>query len=86
MHSGMIGKVEKAHRYAEQRDRFRVEELTVSVSGENSSHRVSLEDAHWRCSCDFFIHNATCAHTMALELLLDGMLPAGVNNAAVSAA
>jgi hypothetical protein len=29
----MIGKVEKAHRYAEQRDRFHVDGLTVSVSG-----------------------------------------------------
>ncbi|MEE8336948.1 MAG: SWIM zinc finger family protein [Dehalococcoidia bacterium] len=78
MHSGMIGKVEKAHRYAEQRDRFRIDALTVTVSGENDSHRVTLDGASWRCSCDFFGNNATCAHTMALELMLDGMLPAGV--------
>lgn len=78
MHSGMIGKVEKAHRYAEQRDRFRIDALTVTVNGENDSHRVTLDGADWRCSCDFFGHNATCAHTMALELMLDGMLPAGV--------
>ncbi len=86
MHSGMIGKVEKAHRYAEQRDRFHVDGLTVSVSGENSSHRVALEEGHWRCSCDFFIHNATCAHTMALELIRDGMLPEGVGSPDLTAA
>lgn len=75
MHSGMIGKVEKAHRYAEQRDRFSVTEFAVSVRGDNDEHVVTLRDGAWACGCDFFHHNATCAHSMALELILDGMLP-----------
>lgn len=78
MHSGIIGKVEKAHRYAEQRDRFHIDSLALTVSGENDSHRVTLDGAEWHCSCDFFDHNATCAHTMALELMLGDMLPEGV--------
>lgn len=76
MHSGMIGKVAKAHRYAEERDRFGIATLAVTVSGENDSHEVSLADGRWSCSCEFFDHNTTCAHTMALEIMLDGMLPA----------
>ena len=35
-----------------------------------------LDDGRWSCGCDFFSHNGACAHTMALELLLQGMLPA----------
>ncbi len=75
MHSGMIGKVAKARVYAEQRDRFDIRELEVTVRGNHAAHRVRLQDRRWRCSCDFFAHNATCAHTMALELLLEGMVP-----------
>ena len=78
MHSGMIGKVQKARRYADERDRFDVTRLELTVRGDNDAHRVRLEDGRWTCSCDFFGHNVTCAHTMALEILLDGMLPEGV--------
>ena len=76
MHSGMIGKVEKARRYARERDRLRFTQMTVSIDGDNGSHEVRYDDlGGWECNCDFFAHRRTCAHTMALELLLDGMLP-----------
>ncbi len=76
MHSGMIGKIEKAHRYAEERERFHIQDLSVTVHGNNDDHAVTLHDGRWRCACDFFVHNGACAHTMALEEVLDGMLPA----------
>lgn len=74
MHSGMIGKIEKAHRYAEERGRFDVSDLTVTVRGNNGDHQVQFHDGAWRCECDFFRREQTCAHTMALELVLDGMI------------
>jgi hypothetical protein len=79
MNSGMIGKIEKAHRYAEERDRFRFTGLSVTVRGNNGDHQVRLDDEGWRCSCDFFDHHQECAHTMALEVMLDGMVPVGVH-------
>lgn len=78
MHSGIIGKVAKARAYAGERDRFEITRLEVTVRGDNAQHRVRLEDAGWLCGCDFFSHNSTCAHTMALETLLEGMLPQDV--------
>ena len=74
MESGMIGKVAKAHRYARERDRLHVTQLTVSVAGDNSTHEVRLEHGRWQCSCDFFVHRWACAHTMAIELVLEGAL------------
>ena len=74
MNSGMIGKVEKAHRYVQERHRFQFTELQVHIRGDNSDHDVSLANGQWRCTCEFFQHNDTCAHTMALELLLEGMI------------
>ncbi|MBF6600822.1 MAG: hypothetical protein IVW36_09980 [Dehalococcoidia bacterium] len=76
MNSGLIGKVDKAKRYAQERTRMRVSSLQVDFHGENDSHAVALEDGRWRCSCDFFAGWGSCAHTMALERVLDGMIPA----------
>jgi hypothetical protein len=74
MYSGMIGKIDKAHRYAAERDRFQFEDLRVTIHGNNDDHAVTFHEGAWRCECDFFRHEETCAHTMALEVLLDGMV------------
>ncbi|MCI0519694.1 MAG: hypothetical protein L0Z70_05485 [Chloroflexi bacterium] len=75
MDSGMIGKIEKAKRYAKQRERFHFKSLTVDIDGENNPHTVSLENGAWQCNCDFFKSRGACAHTFALEELLKDMLP-----------
>jgi hypothetical protein len=74
MNSGMIGKIDKAHRYAEERDRFLMRAFTVAVRGDNSDHEVTYDDGRWSCECDFFLHQQCCAHTMALEILLGTMV------------
>lgn len=73
MDYGMIGKIEKAKRYAEQRDRIHLESLTVTFEGENNPHTVRLENGVWRCDCNFFQSRGLCSHTMALEKILEGM-------------
>jgi len=75
MDYGMIGKIEKAKRYAQQRDRIRIEALTVTFDGENNPHTVNLSQGNWQCDCDFFQTRGRCSHTMALETILDGMIP-----------
>jgi len=75
MNSGLIGKIEKAKRYAQERERMRVTSMEIDFQGENDSHRVGLEGETWRCSCDFFAGWGACAHTMALERILTGMIP-----------
>jgi len=75
MDSGMIGKIEKAKRYAQERNRFHFKNFTVSIDGENNSHMVHFEDNHWSCDCDYFHARKVCTHTMALEEVLKGMIP-----------
>ena len=75
MDYGMIGKIEKAKRYAEQRDRIRIDELTVTFDGENNPHTVHLQEGAWQCDCDFFQTRGRCSHTMALEIILEGLIP-----------
>lgn len=78
MDYGMIGKIEKAKRYAEERDRIRFEEFRATFEGQNNPHSVSFRDNQWICDCDFFISRGVCSHTMALERVLDGMIPSAV--------
>jgi hypothetical protein len=75
MDYGMIGKIEKAKRYAEERERISFESLKATFSGSNNSHTVSLEQGEWHCTCDFFQTRGRCSHTMALEIILKEMLP-----------
>lgn len=74
MDYGMIGKIEKAKRYAEQRDRIHFESLTVTFEGENNPHTVHYQDGMWQCDCEFFQSRWRCSHTMALEMILNGMI------------
>jgi len=80
MDYGMIGKIEKAKRYAEERDRIHIQSLKVTFEGENNPHTVDLESGNWLCDCDFFQSRGRCSHTMALEIILNGMLPETVFN------
>ncbi len=75
MNSSLIGKIEKAKRYAREKDRFHFNSLSVVVSGDNDSHEVMMRDNRWHCACDFFAGWGVCSHTMAIERMLDGMLP-----------
>jgi hypothetical protein len=79
MDYGMIGKIEKAKRYAEERDRFRFTSFAITFHGDNNSHQVSFSDEKFHCDCEFFLTHDRCGHTMALEILLKDMLPAPVN-------
>ena len=76
MDSGMIGKIQKAKRYAEQeRERFHIETLVVSIDGTNNTHTVTLTDKKLSCTCDFYQSREYCSHTMAMEEIMKGMAP-----------
>ena len=76
MQSSLIGKIEKAKRYAEDRKRFRFNKFEVTFHGDNNDHQVSFADGKFSCDCEFFITHRRCGHTMALEILLKEMIPA----------
>jgi len=76
VNSSVIGKIEKARYYAGERHRIHFENLKVTFKGDNDDHVVSLQDEQWHCSCDFFGSHGTCAHSMAMERVLEGMIPA----------
>ena len=75
MQSSLIGKIEKAKRYAQERDRITFSELSVKFRGNNDEYTTGYHDGKWSCTCPFFASWGTCSHTMALEKILDTMLP-----------
>ena len=76
MNSSMIGKIEKAHRYAMEPDRAVIDGLTVRFRGGHDDYTIRLVDGHWSCSCNTFSTHVvgTCAHVMALQQMLGKML------------
>lgn len=76
MQSSLISKIEKARRYAGERHRMQVDALHLTFKGENSDHEVSIRDGAWNCNCDFFGQWQVCSHTMAVERIMSGMVPA----------
>ncbi|HLY36273.1 MAG TPA: hypothetical protein VKU35_06155 [Candidatus Limnocylindria bacterium] len=74
MQSSIIGKVEKAMRYAHEPDRVRLQRFEATFAGDNGSHRVSLQNDRWQCDCNLFASAGGCAHTLAAQKMLDPML------------
>jgi hypothetical protein len=83
MNSSMIGKIEKAHRYAREPERVRITGFAASFRGGHDDYAVELKDGHWHCSCHTFESHivGTCAHVMALQQMLGSMLPGDIRYA-----
>jgi hypothetical protein len=78
MDYGMIGKIEKARIYAEERERIQFQSLDVSIRGDNDmTHEVRYDRGMWQCDCDFFRSRGVCSHTMAMERVLVNMVEIG---------
>ena len=75
MQSSLIGKIEKAKRYAQETGRITFSELSVEFRGDNDNYTTEYKDDKWHCSCHFFSIWGLCSHTMALERILKDMLP-----------
>ncbi len=77
MNSSMIGKIEKAHRYAREPERITFETFTASFRGSHDDYTVSLTEHGWECTCHTFETHVigTCSHIMAMQHMLGQMLP-----------
>jgi hypothetical protein len=72
----MIGKIEKAKRYAaEQNRRVVFKQFRVALEGDNSTYDVAYDAGRWSCGCKYFGTHGLCSHTMAMERVLGVMLP-----------
>ena len=75
MQSSVIGKIEKAKRYAEEPERVTLSDFAADFRGENNSYRISYKYGKWQCTCNFFSQRGFCSHSMALQRLFACMLP-----------
>ncbi|CAG0988330.1 hypothetical protein ANRL3_02595 [Anaerolineae bacterium] len=86
MDSSMIGKIEKAKRYAAEANRRVVfTRFDVKLEGDNDTYAVTFDAGRWRCGCRYFATHGLCSHTMAMERVLGNMLPPSPEAAAAIA-
>lgn len=76
MNSSIIGKIEKARRYAEEKDRVTISSLKSTFQGDHNHYEVELDAGNWSCQCHFFNTRGVCSHIMALQRILEEMLAA----------
>ncbi len=74
MDSSLVRKIEKAKDYAVQPHRVKFTQYVAEFHGDNSDHEISYEAGSWNCSCGYFAGHGTCSHTMAMEIILEGMV------------
>ena len=74
MDSSIIGKIEKAKQYAEQKDRVNITSFAATFKGNHDNYDVRFEDGAWRCERHFFSTREVCSHTMAMQKILEEML------------
>lgn len=86
MQSSLIGKIQKAHLYAEEPERIAVREFAAEFRGEHGNYVVSYRDGRWHCTCTFFPTWDVCSHIMATQRLLSPIAPKATGDALAPAA
>ena len=75
MYSSIIGKIEKAKRYAGEKNRVKLDTFVAQFQGEHGNYIVEYSAGSWSCACGFFTGHGTCSHSRALQRMLEGMIP-----------
>lgn len=77
MNSSMIGKIEKAHRYAREPERVQIQAIETTFRGGHDEYQVRFDNGQWNCSCNTFSSHVigTCSHIMAMQQMFESMLP-----------
>jgi hypothetical protein len=75
MQSSLIGKIQKAHMYAQEPDRVTFSGFSAAFRGEHDSYTVRFLGEGWDCTCGFFGAHGICSHIMATQKILGSMLP-----------
>jgi hypothetical protein len=71
MQSTIVTKAEKAHRYAQERDRLRISVLEATFEAGGGQHVLTLGPDGWVCDCDFARLHGICPHSEAASRMLD---------------
>jgi hypothetical protein len=74
----VVSDIEKAKRYAEEPDRIRILSFDATFRGDNDTHQLSYDAHGWHSDTAFFRSRGVDAHTMALERMLKGLIPATI--------
>ncbi len=74
MDSSIIGKVDKARKYAEETERVSVTSFQATFHGKHDVYEVVFDSGSWLCQCLFFTTRGVCSHTMALQRILEDVL------------
>ncbi|GAB1420929.1 hypothetical protein MASR2M15_10570 [Anaerolineales bacterium] len=70
----IVSDVNKAKRYADEKDRMEILNFNAKFEGKNKDHMIGYDDGTWTSTSDFFQSHGICSHTMAMERILKDMV------------
>lgn len=85
MDSSIIGKIDKARKYAEEKDRATIKSMKAAFQGNHNTYEVEFDAGEWSCQCHFFSTRGVCSHIMAMQRMLEDMLAGQAEAAEASA-
>ena len=75
LNSSLIGKIQKSLIYAAERDRVSLSQFTATFRGDHDTYTIAYQQGVWKCTCHFFEGHGLCSHSLALQRMLEGMMP-----------
>jgi hypothetical protein len=70
----VVSDVEKAMQYAQEPERMKFLSFSARFRGNHNDYTVTYDSGKWDCDNDYFRSRGICSHTMAMEILLKGMV------------
>jgi len=68
--TGMISKIAKAKRYAEEPERIQFTHFEAKFRDNEDVHTVKYVKGEWHCTCRFFHDMGNCEHIIAMQRVL----------------
>ncbi|MFH1253719.1 MAG: nucleoside-triphosphatase [Candidatus Uhrbacteria bacterium] len=63
----LIGKIQKAKRYASEPKRFLVKDDEVTITTDHGEKHLKKIENEWCCDCGFFAENKICSHLITFD-------------------
>ena len=59
-------KINKAKRYIEEKERFKIEDNTITIYSTHGVRTVECRGSGYICDCEYFKENNTCSHIISV--------------------
>ena len=64
----------KSLKYAKELERFNIINFEIEMKSEHDTRYIKYCNNTYECTCDYYHHNGTCSHIMAIQNILNNIV------------